>query len=349
MGKAVLIILAGMMGAGMYMVAQTNDTSHATNTVQTSYQSKLLAREIARSAHDIASRKVQQAPSYENALASINGRNHDGSVNMSGVMTGNYQGGTYEVRAQPIDGQILKINVIGEFNGIVETISSYYRVDMMVVQEPSQLTVEFDKSWAGYCSSVYLEQYIPLPPGADSSSAITGVVSDDGKWFIANPLMLFDAGHNRDGLDTTPADLVLNTGTRLNFFIGVDTDCSEEGIWHPTFDPADYDWIHRALESEGDITDMKEGKYAMIEQHNSNGQIWRIAFEDLPSFSDIQHADIKMNGYGNSWDEASQSYGGDGWTMEASGYKELKNYGWKPDFSDQVIEVTLTDLTEIES
>ncbi len=175
MGKAVLIILAGMMGAGMYMVSQTNDTSHATTIVQTSYQAKLLAREIARSAHDMASRKVQQAPSYENALASINGRNNDGSVNMAGAMTGDLQGGTYEVQITPVDGQIMRINATGIFDGVRETISTYYKKDIMVVSELSTMEVEFVDSMAGYCSAVFLERYIPMLPGADSSAATTGL------------------------------------------------------------------------------------------------------------------------------------------------------------------------------
>ena len=344
MGKAVLIILMGTMGAGMFMMLQTNDTSHATNTIQSSYQEKLLAREIARSAHGMAERKVQESSSFENALASVNGRLPDGSLNSAGMMSGDYQGGSYEVKATPVDGQILRLDAKGEFNGIEETISSYYRVEMLVVNEPSTMTVEFIDSMAGYCSSVYLEQYIPMPPGADSSSAISGTVSDDGEWFISNPIMLFVSGHNRNGLDTSPTDLTLAPDSRLNFFIGVDPDCSEEGANHPVFNESAWDWIHYALETESDVTEMTEGKYAMIEQHGSNAQRWRIAFEDLRNFSADQHADIKENGYGGVWIESLLSYLGLGWIMQPDGYKNLENHGDKPDFSDQVIEVTLNPI-----
>ena len=209
-----------------------------------------------------------------------------------------------------------------------------------MVKEPSTMNVKFIDSMAGYCSSVYLQQNIPIAYG-DSTSATTGTVSADGKWFIKNPEMIFVAGHNRNGLDVEPADIVLDTGTRINFFIGVDPDCSEKGKVVTEFDLSVYDWIHYALETDHDVLEMEEGKYSILEVNPAHDQQWRIAFEDLPSFSEAQHADIKLNGYGGSWDNVLQTYGGTGWGTDSDGYKQLNDYGWKPDYSDQVIEVTL--------
>ena len=49
-----------------------------------------------------------------------------------------------------------------------------------------------------------------------------------------------------------------------------------------------------------------------------------------------------MNGYGDgSWDSEQGTWGGDGWEFDADGYRELTNTGAYPDYSDQVIEITL--------
>ena len=342
MGKAVLIIILGAVVAGSVTYMQASQTQVATTDRQSLYQEEVLAREIARSAHGLAKLRLQQASTTTDAaVGSINGHHKDGSIKLHGKMKGDMMDGKYEVWAKAVDGQNIKLETVGIFNGVREVITSYYRLEMLVVKEPSTMRVEFIESMAGYCSAVYLQQYIPISPG-DSTGAITGVVSADGKWFIKNPEMIFVAGHNRDGLDTAPADVFLDTGTRMNFFIGVDPNCSEEGVWVDTFDSSDYDWIHYALETTSDIRSMQEGRYSMIELHHSNDQQWRIAFEDLQHFSAEQHADIKTNGYGGSWDEDDMTYGGTGWGVDLSGYRDLYDYGWKPDYSDQVIEVTLT-------
>lgn len=343
MGKAVLIIVFGALVAGSVMYLNTSETSYATASKQAGYQEALLAKEIATSAFGMAQRKLQQTSSYQQALGSINGFNNDGTVNMAGKMTGKYQGGRYEVRAFPIDGQVIKIEVLGKFNEAVENISSYHRMQMLVVNQPSNLTVKFRESQAGYCSAVYLQQFIPISPG-DSTTAVTGTISNNGKWFIKNPEMMFVSGNNRDGTSVTPLDLVLHQGTQINFFIGVDVNCSERNVWVDTFNPDVYDWIHYALDTNAEPSQMVEGKHAMIEEHGSSTDTWSIGFEDLRGFSDIQHADIKKNGYGSAWDNDDKTYGGSGWAFY-DGYKDLHDYGWKPDFSDQVIEIILTPLT----
>ena len=84
----------------------------------------------------------------------------------------------------------------------------------------------------------------------------------------------------------------------------------------------------------------------MIEPHPADDQKWRIAFEDLRSFSIKQHEDIKANSYGSDWDPIAESYGGTGWTeTDSNGYRMLRDYGWKPDFSDQVIQVSFNSCS----
>ena len=129
----------------------------------------------------------------------------------------------------------------------------------------------------------------------------------------------------------------------MNFFIGVDKDCSEEGLMEDNFVSDTYDWVHHALEEDTEnLEDLQEGLYSMIEQNETNDQTWRIAFEDLRNFSDAQMEDIKGNSYGGNWNGETYTYGGSGWDeQDALGYRRLRDFGWKPDFSDQVIEVTL--------
>lgn len=343
MGKAIIVIILGTIVAGSIMYMQSSATRLETTTRQAVYQDEMLAREIARSAHGIARMKIQQANlNYDLAIANINGWNADGTVNFGGKLKGAFQGGQFEVFASPLDGQNIKLHTTGIYNDVKETITSYYRFEMLQVKDPSIMNIEFIDSMAGYCSAVYLQQFIPISPG-DSLFATTGVVSDDGEWFIKDPDMIFTAGHDRNGTNTTPSDVILTPGTQMNFFIGVDTNCSEEGVWVDDYDPLVYDWIHQALQTDSDISAMQETKYAMIEQHHANDQRWRIAFEDLTSFSDVQHADIKLNSYGDDWDEAAQTYGGSGWLVtDGMGYRALENTSAKPDFSDQVIQITLT-------
>ena len=356
MGKAILVIILGTVVAGSVTYLQSSKTRIETTTRQALYQEQVLAREIARSANSIAHLKLQKAgSSYETAMANINGWGKGGSYSTVGKMSGQMQGGSYEVHATAVDGQNIRIDVTGIFNGVREVITSYHKVKMLVVKWPSKLRAEFDQSMAGYCSAVYIQQNIPISPG-DSTGAVTGVVSSDGNWFIKHPEMLFTSGHNRDGSSVEPANLVLDTGTQMNFFIGVDPSCKHKGDWVDEYDKDDYAWVNYALDADSDLNDMQEGIYSMIEAHHTDEQRWRIAFEDLINFSEAQHADIKANGYGGSWDSVQETYYGTGWGVDVDGYRLLKDFGWKPDFSDQVIDIQLErcydwcyDNVEVES
>lgn len=341
MGKALLIIVFGIFVAGGVMYSQSHDTNIASVNRQADYQKELLAREIARSAYGIAQLKLQKADTYQQALASINGWGASGAVNSNGKTTGAYQGGSYEITAQPVDGQIIKVNTTGIYEDARETITSYYRVEMLVVSAPSTMTVEFLASEAGWCSAVFLQQYTPISPG-DSLGSLFGTISADGKWFEKFPEMLFPSGNYRNGTTTTPAHIVLQTGTRLNFFIGVDQDCSSRDLWIPLYDPLLYDDTRYALQKESNVHSMVEGPYAIIERFESTAQQWRIAFEDAP-FTDAQLQDVKLSGYGGSWDNENQTYGGTGWIF-TNGYRNLSNQYHKPGFWDQVIEVTLNPV-----
>ncbi len=344
MGKGLLIIVIGGMMAATTLSFQTKQTALETTKAQTAYEEELLAREIARSAYSVAYRKAQNAGNdLDQAIANVNGTNAGGAPNLDGEMLGNYQGGDFAVQAYSLDGQNVKIRSIGRFGNAEHIINENYNVKLLTVKEQSRVTIEFLESMAGYCSAIFLQQFVPntgQPQPAGSQ------LTDDERYWIMTPDMVFESGHNRPESDsrTTPQDIILEPGTRMNFFIGVDRDCSEEGIMEENFVPETYDWIHHALEEDTEnLEDLQEGLYSMIEQNETNDQTWRIAFEDLRHFSNAQMEDIKANGYGGSWNEAGQTYGGNGWDeQDARGYRRLRDFGWKPDFSDQVIEVTLS-------
>ena len=342
MGKALFIIVLGTFVAGSVLYMQSSNTKLATADRQATYQEKMLAREIARSANGVAHLRLQEAGSnYNLALAKINGFSDDGKPNMHGTFSGSMNHGEFRVKAMPLDGQNIKVETVGVYNGIEEKIISYHRVEMLVVKEPSRLRAEFMMSEAGWCSAVFLQQFIPISPG-DSTSATTGVVSEDGLWFEKDPEMIFDSGNWRNGETVEPADIVLEAGTRMNFFIGVDQDCSERGVWVDTYNPDDYNHIHYAMDHEESVTEMLEGTYSMIELNHLNEQTWRIAFEDQSFYTDGQYNDIKLNGYGNGvWDEESHTFGGTGWGTDIDGYKALDNWSSQPDYSDQVFEIGL--------
>ena len=342
MGKALYIIVIGTFVAGSVLYMQSSNTKIATVDRQADYQEKVLAREIARSANGIAHLRLQEAGSnFDLALANINGFDKDGKPNKNGVFKGSLNQGQYRIRAIPLDGQNIKVETVGIYGGAEEEIVSYHRVEMLVVSEPSTLRAEFIMSEAGWCSAVFLQRYIPIEH-VDVLSDTTGVVSADGLWFEKYPEMIFDSGHYRNGETVEPSDIVLDTGTRMNFFIGVDKGCAHKGVWVDEFNQDNYSHIHYAMDHEESVTEMLEGTYSMIELNHLHDQKWRIAFEDQAHYSEEQYTDIKINGYGNgSWDSVDGTFGGDGWDEGLDGYKELKNWGSQPDYSDQVFEIEL--------
>ncbi|GMQ83089.1 MAG: hypothetical protein BMS9Abin05_2567 [Rhodothermia bacterium] len=344
MGKGLLIIVIGGMMAATTLSFQAKQTALETTKVQTEYQEEILAREIARSAYSVAFRLAQTAGNdVDQALANVNGTTTAGNPDRDGEMLGNYQGGDFAVQAYSVDGQNVKIRSIGNFGEATHTINENYTVQLLTVKQQSRVTIEFLQSMAGYCSAIFLQQFVPNTGQATPAGA---ALTDDARYFTMQPEMVFDAGHNRAQSESrnTPQDIILEPGTRMNFFIGVDKDCSEEGLWEESFVAETYDWVHNALEEDVEnLDDLQEGLYSMIEQNEVNDQTWRIAFEDLRNFGQAKHEDIKANSYGGNWNDAAQTYGGSGWTeKDARGYRKLRDFGWKPDFSDQVIEITLT-------
>lgn len=209
-----------------------------------------------------------------------------------------------------------------------------------------QIKARFINSRAGYCSAIYLQQIIP------DNEATNG--------YRVEYAMMFPSGHNRDGYEQTFAQTVI-PGTQLNFILAVDQNCSSEHSWSTPIGSNSYNYLHPAFDIEtDDLTTMKAGVFAMIEEYATNDKKWRIAYEDI-QYQPNQLVDIKTNGYGDQqWKERWKrdahgnwvkvwTYGGNGWNYSgADNLRVLQDFGGQPDFDDQVIEVELIPHVEEE-
>ena len=198
--------------------------------------------------------------------------------------------------------------------------------------------------WAGAVVSLFGDWFNPLAlyrVVQDLSSE--GSVLGDG-YVALDPVMIFTPGNGRDGSRETFSE-TLQTGTRLNFFIGVDKNCSEEGVYAATYDASVYDHSHYALNDyEPYVTGTEESIWAMVEQHPTDDQRWRIGWEDQRR-TEWDDPDLTKARSSSLQKTKIEGYDGDGWpTTNAEGYRALRDYGSRPDFSDQVVEATLTPL-----
>lgn len=320
------------------MLFQSKRTGVETDQQQAYRQGQILAREIARSGHNLvlsqARREQREHPelSIAEVVERVNGPD--------GVVKGELQGGTFEAYVYQTSSSSYRVQSAGYFEVSSHKVESerlekdVLGEDILEVDKPSRLRVKFLQSKAGYCSAIYLQRNLPDTKREDQPK----------------PELIFTPGHNRDGATVEPEDIILAPGTRMNFILAVDADfdCEKEGD-EISIQHSSYDYLHDALVDDvEDLGEMLEGKYAMIQQHNAKTGVWRIAFEDIHDVSDSRVKDTKENGYGSTnWNRKRATYGGDGWTMGSDGYWELHDYGTdssgknKPDFDDQVIEVEL--------
>ncbi len=390
MGKAALLIA---FGASLFiaqgMVSQ-NETERHTTHAQADFEEGVVAREIARTGFNVAMGILR---SHGNDLhGAIKAINKHGAKK---YLEGQHQGGTFRVRAELKDGNVVQVISAGYIGGTFKTLNGNQKPEPGWCREPDPVTGElytgachsmwdassplyeyelpsgdplvakmecgklettFIESQAGYCSAIFLERRLPDPTNEDDPNA-----GDPEP-----PEMLFLPGRNRDG-QTLSVSKYVTGGTQMNFFIGVDQNCSlrptapvpvEE---FPAFtgsesNPAPYDHLHYALmEDVGEFGNMAETPWAFTEMHpdgisqNGSGQEvqrWRIGWED-------QHI--------TAWDNPGSSnpanslqalkrlgYDGNGWPLaDDLGYRDLRDYGSRPDFSDQVIEVKLLEETDL--
>ncbi len=183
-------------------------------------------------------------------------------------------------------------------------------------------------------------------PGQQNGNGNGSQGNNKEKFMAMEPELVFAPGNNRNGAESS-YDRVIAPGTRLNFILAVDADysCEARGE-NVTADDNSFDYIRPSFsEDVSEFGKINEAPYSMMQENPSQPGTWRIAFEDL-HFEDAQLWDIKKNGYpnhdsGNAWSNQDKTYGGAGWGTDGDGYARLKDYGNVPDFSDQVIEVTI--------
>ncbi|MEM1055090.1 MAG: hypothetical protein AAGI52_06155 [Bacteroidota bacterium] len=350
MGKAALLIV---MGASMLLMRQAYNnqiTERESREDQVEYEYEILAREIARSGFNVA---MGIAREYPNALDAGAYAVDMADSTLDGRYTGTARGGLFAVRAQPTSGHSLLITSSGyyggewvtdaagerTYTGASFTMSDSYKIRVLEVREDGVLDLSFLESMAGYCSTVFMDEYR----------------GDE----LTETRMVFASGHNRDGV-RPPTSFYVTAGTQLNFFIGVDKNCSDkfstsattcqarEHIINYDYDPASvgskYDHVHYALDiPTDDISKMTESAWGMVEQRPSDRQAWRIGWEDQARSSwDNPNSSNPAN---SLWALKRLGYDGNGWAeRDAMGYRKLRDYGSRPDYSDQVIEIGISPV-----
>ena len=333
MGKFSLLLSLSVVGAVTILAFQGNRTSVDTRERQSRRQGQVIARQIARSGYNAVLSEAHQADGPDKEVSQI--------VADVDTIRGEYDGGTYEAWLEQISSSAYKAVSVGRFavadRVVKHRLGNGYannNMDAPTVETPSQLNVTFEQSMAGYCSAVYLKRVIP------------GTKPEEQP----DPEMIFPPGNDRNDA-TASYDETIQSGTRLNFILAVDKDCSHEGQGSADF-PDDYNHTQRSFSQDVDkLNTMREAPYGMVEEttvESSDG--WRVSFEDQRVFTEAQLWDIKENGYpeGHSpddgdWNSREKTYGGDGWDSNGENLRDLEDYGDIPDFSDQVIQVGLTD------
>ncbi len=327
MGKFSLLLSLSVVGAVTILAFQGNQTSVDTRERQSLRQGKVIARQIARSGYNSVLSEAHEADGPDKEVGQV--------VSAVDTVQGEYEGGTYKAWLKKISSSAYTAVSVSRFSvadSLVEYRMGGYANNTMkapTVETPSQLNVSFEQSMAGYCSAVYLKR---VKPGTKPKNQ-------------PDPEMVFPPGNNRNDAASS-YEKTIESGTRLNFILAVDKNCSHEGDESADF-PGDYDHIQRSFKQDVDkLNTMREAPYGMVEETtigSSDG--WRVSFEDQRVFSEAQLWDIKENGYPDNsyWSRSRKTYGGNGWRTTPDGLRDLDDYGDIPDFSDQVFKVALTD------
>ena len=285
MGKALIIIV---LGAGFLLARQgfgNQLTEQESRKDQVEYENEVLAREIARSGFNVAMGIAREHPNaLDTAVLSVDAA--DGKAD--GRFSGLARGGQYAVLAETTTGHGIRVTSTGYYGGkwvdgkyvggAKYTMTDSYRIRVLEVREDGMLDVEFLASVAGYCSAVFMEEW------------------HDGE--VTATRMIFPAGHNRNGEQPASAFYV-KAGTQLNFFIGVDQNCSSElkpanectvrryMRSYPLANlSSEWNYIHNALDIPvGSMEQAQESLWGLVEQKPSDRQSWRIAWEDIHNTS----------------------------------------------------------------
>lgn len=356
MGKYILLITIAMTAGISLLTHQSHQTELDTDRRQAERQDKVIARQIARSGYNVVLARARNKEQHVKKVKQI--------VAAVGTVRGSYQGGAYKAWLTQISPTAYRVTAEGTYNAVTHRINVPYERNIVPsppkVDEPSQLEVEFEDSMAGYCSAIYLQRFVPHTnnghgnnkDGVDSSNPGKskegedtdydgdGEYEDDeinrgnasgAKYKKLKPELVFAPGNNRDGAQAT-FDQIIEPGTLLNFILAVDADhtCERRGDTDIRITDSFFDYTRQAFRGHvKDLSKLRETPYALTQEHPLAPGTWRVAFEDL-IFSDDELWEVKENGYK-----------GTGWLLDGDGFWQLEDYGDRPDFSDQVIEVKI--------
>lgn len=344
MGKAaILLVVAGLIG-GTLLMYQATQTTLSIDSSEADRQEELIAREIARSGYNAMASRARR-------IIFDNPDIRPGDlVEAAGTIEGSYEGGRYTARLRHIGGSGYIVDANGSYGKASYTMNGQSVTRTLRADEDMVLRSSYNGSMAGFCSGLYVELWDPD--------------FEDDPDYEPEHDMLFppqNRQHNIprvDGVAVRDYERVIPAGTQVNFVLAVDRNCSstsdfpdmytDEDLEIP-FDYGGYNKHHWALEiTAGELDEMTEGMYAMVERSQLDSDVYRIAFEDLRRFSREQHEAIKEYGYthgGNSstWDSAEGRYTDHkGWQYESgTGFKVLEDFDNIPDLSDQIFTIQM--------
>lgn len=343
MGKALLIIILGTGTILAKLAFSAEQTGNRTAAEQADHEEYVLAREIARSGFNTGMAIVRSHGSDVDAgVREVMGSNFEG-------MTGDERGGTYEVKAYTDSGHSVKVRSVGRYGDAVAVLHDTYRVPVLTARELSSISIDAPfVPQAGYCSAIFMEMFVP-----DGNGVYTHIP----------PKMIFVAENRRNNRLRLPIKEVIQPGTQMNFLMAVDQNCSErlpdnrnntcevrKHLYNDEY-PVDYNgwnYVRPALAVAADnMHAITENVWGFVEQHPTENQTWRISWEDLNNSWDNPDS---MNPRNSLQATKLLGYQGQGWpTRDSYGFRTLLDYGNQPDFSDQVIRITLNPINDTQA
>jgi hypothetical protein len=353
MGKALLVIVLGSSVALAFQLFSTAEGEKRTARDTRGYQEEVIAREIAHSAFNVGMGELR---SYGNqVLDGARALNGPANTGREGTYTtGRFAGGSYTLLAEPTSGHAARVVATGTFGDATVTMHDVHEVPVLEAPEGGILEVKFLESMAGYCSAIFYEAY--------TREMVEGEVP--------TPVMLFPLSNRERNFDPNDPDskpirrIQVAPATQMNFFIAVKKNCvpDERPICEQraeAFDPDDYDHVHRAFNVEaGALDQADETIWARVEPHPTSPYRWRIGWEDLhrPEWDDADSDDpeqsfqaLKKDGYdGLGWlpdPDSDYSLLDDFWLRDGK-VNDGQSTSYRPDFSDQVVEVSLVPLSQ---
>ncbi|WP_412062593.1 hypothetical protein [Rubrivirga sp. IMCC45206] len=341
MGKTLLLLVLGSsVILGRQLLSNVGHEVES-NKDQQEYQEEVIAREIAASAFNIAMGEVRShGEDLHTAVTAFNGA----AGGRSGTFTtGRFTGGSFESEAKLTSGHSVQVIAVGKYGRAEYTMHDEYRIPVLIAREDGLIEVDIPNDPAidpDACTALFYQAY---PIGTDPAA-------------LPAPEMVMASWNGVRDKDHLLQTIYASAGTQMNFFLAVDSDCSERPLAVPntcearadardhTYDASTWEFIHHALVIDPDDVDQaEEGPWAYVEQDASDRQSWRISWEDTPNWD----APNSTDPLASLQALATLGYNGGGWSFASgTGYILLQDLGLgAPDYADQSIVVTVYEAS----